>query len=49
MAKKEINDKKFNKNQEEDYSEEEDDIKMKDYYDKIMKKLNKTKNKKKNK
>ena len=49
IAKKEINDKKFNKNQEEEYSEEEDDIKMKDYYDKIMKKLNKTKNKKKNK
>ena len=48
IAKKEINERRYNKNklEEEDFSDENDDIQMKDYYDKIMKKLNKDKKKK---
>ena len=46
IAKKEINERRYNKNKlKEDFSDEIDDIQMKDYYDKIMKKLNKNKKK----
>ena len=46
MAKKELNERRYNKNKLEE-NNSEDDIDMKDYYDKIMKKLNKNKKKEK--
>ena len=46
MAKKELNERRYNKNKLEE-NNSDDDIDMKDYYDKIMKKLNKNKKKEK--
>ena len=46
MAKKELNERRYNKNKLEE-NNSDDDIDMKDYYDKIMKKLNKNTKKEK--